>query len=190
MKTGSKGANTKYLTKEFLERLSFIEPPSEKQKNYVTCAERIEKTRKHYNQTLTELENLYGTLSQKAFKGELDLSKISLPEELIAVHELQADYSQPQTKTESAKPKPFKITEESLFKLIGSQAKELDIPTLMSELQDQLTAHLTEDDEEQDSPLVSYEKVSQYLINLLEKKKLTQSYNETENQVLVSLTSA
>ena len=32
----------------------------------------------HYQQSLTDLENLYGALSQKAFKGELDLSRVPL----------------------------------------------------------------------------------------------------------------
>ena len=32
-----------------------------------------------YQQSLTELEILYGALSQQAFKGELDLSRVPLP---------------------------------------------------------------------------------------------------------------
>jgi hypothetical protein len=34
---------------------------------------------------LTDLEALYGALSQKAFKGELDLSRVPLPDENAAV---------------------------------------------------------------------------------------------------------
>jgi len=34
-----------------------------------------------YQQSLTDLESLYGALSQKAFKGELDLSRVALPAE-------------------------------------------------------------------------------------------------------------
>ena len=184
------GGIHKHFNVGALRKLKLPIPPIQLQLKFSDFTKKTDQIEKHYQANLTKLEALYSAISQKAFKGELDLSNISLPEELTAVHELQADYSQPQTKPESTKPKPFELTEDSLFKLIGSQAKELDIPTLMSELQDQLTAHLSEDDEEQEAPSVSYEEVSQHLINLLEKKKLTQSYNETENQVLVSLTSA
>jgi len=179
-----------YMNKSVCNKTPIIRPPLELQKKFETIALKIEKIISAQDSNRIKLENLYSALSQKAFKGELDLSNISLPEELTAVPELQADYSQSQTELEPAKSEPFELTEDSLLKLIGSQAKELDIPTLMGELQDQLTAHLSEDDEEQEAPSVSYEEVSQHLINLLEKRKLTQSYNESENQVLVSLTSA
>ena len=186
----SAGHGTKKFDTEMMEKLLIPIPPFELQTKFSEVATHVENLKNQYQQNLTKLENLYEALSQKSFKGELDLSSVSLPEELATVHELQADYSQSQTEPKSAKSEPFELTEDSLLKLIGSQAKELDIPTLMSELQDQLTAHLTEDDEEQEAPSVSYEEVSQHLINLLEKRKLTQSYNESENQVLVSLTSA
>lgn len=37
-----------------------------------------------YQQSLTDLEALYGALSQQAFKGELDLSRVLLPAQSIA----------------------------------------------------------------------------------------------------------
>ncbi len=41
--------------------------------------EKIEALKTGYQQSLTDLENLYGALSQQAFKGELDLSRVPLP---------------------------------------------------------------------------------------------------------------
>lgn len=40
----------------------------------------------HYQHSLTELENLYGILSQKAFKGELDLSRVPFEGEVHVTH--------------------------------------------------------------------------------------------------------
>ena len=56
-------------------------PPLTMQDRFADTAEKIESIKSRYQQSLTELENLYGSLSQKAFKGELDLSRIPLPEE-------------------------------------------------------------------------------------------------------------
>ena len=51
------------------------------QKKFSTIVERVEAIKSQYQQSLTALENLYGALSQKAFKGELDLSRVSLTSE-------------------------------------------------------------------------------------------------------------
>src|SRR5262249_39245912 len=40
---------------------------------------KVEALRSRYQHSLTELEALYGALSQQAFKGELDLSWVALP---------------------------------------------------------------------------------------------------------------
>jgi type I restriction enzyme, S subunit len=36
----------------------------------------VETLKSKYTQNLTELENFYGSLSQRAFKGELDLGRV------------------------------------------------------------------------------------------------------------------
>ncbi len=43
--------------------------------------EKVEGIKAQYQQSLADLESLYGALSQKAFKGELDLSRVPIPEE-------------------------------------------------------------------------------------------------------------
>ena len=43
-------------------------------------ADNVNELKNSYEKNLLELENLYGSLSQKAFKGELDLSRVPLPE--------------------------------------------------------------------------------------------------------------
>ncbi|SJM92475.1 restriction endonuclease subunit S [Crenothrix polyspora] len=57
-------------------------PPIELQNQFAAIVEKTESLKNYYQQNLTELENLYGALSQKAFKGELDLSHIPLNQAL------------------------------------------------------------------------------------------------------------
>lgn len=53
-------------------------PPIELQNQFATIVEKAESLKSRYRQSLTDLETLYGALSQKAFKGELDLSRVPL----------------------------------------------------------------------------------------------------------------
>jgi type I restriction enzyme S subunit len=54
-------------------------PPIELQMKFASIVAKVESLNTINQQNLNELENLYSTLSQKAFKGELDLSRIPLP---------------------------------------------------------------------------------------------------------------
>lgn len=53
-------------------------PPIKLQNKFAAIVEKAEKVKEHYIKSLKELENLFGSLSQKAFKGELDLSKLDV----------------------------------------------------------------------------------------------------------------
>lgn len=74
----SKGMK-KILTKSDFEQITMIKPPFDRQQQFALIAERIERTKASHRHTLTDLETLYAALSQSAFKGELDLSRIPLP---------------------------------------------------------------------------------------------------------------
>lgn len=69
----------KILTKGEFEKITMIKPPVEVQNQFAVIVERVEGIKSRYQQTLTDLEALYGALSQQAFKGELDLSRVALP---------------------------------------------------------------------------------------------------------------
>lgn len=69
----------KILTKGDFERITMIKPPLELQNQFAVVVEKIEGIKSHYQQSLTDLEALYGALSQQAFKGELDLSRVPMP---------------------------------------------------------------------------------------------------------------
>jgi len=75
LKAGS-GSAQPQLTAAKVKEFKVIVPPMILQNKFATNVKKIDGIKTHYQQSLTELENLYGTLSQQAFKGELDLSQV------------------------------------------------------------------------------------------------------------------
>jgi len=53
------------------KKFNFIYPPIELQTQFAQIVEKTKVLKSQYQQSLQELENLYGSLSQKAFRGEL-----------------------------------------------------------------------------------------------------------------------
>jgi restriction endonuclease S subunit len=64
-------ATISHLTGEKLKKMKLPIPPIELQTQFAQIVEETEAIKTQYQQSLQELENLYGSLSQKAFKGEL-----------------------------------------------------------------------------------------------------------------------
>lgn len=73
-----KGAVTKSITKGAVKSLPLLFPPIEIQNEFSAIAEKMDLLKSKFNNSLSELENLYDSLSQRAFKGELDLSNINI----------------------------------------------------------------------------------------------------------------
>lgn len=61
-----------------LQGIKILIPPIELQTQFAQIVEKTETLKTQYQQSLQELENLYGSLSQKAFKGELNINDESL----------------------------------------------------------------------------------------------------------------
>jgi type I restriction enzyme S subunit len=61
-----------------LKHFPVIIPPLDLQNRFAKIVEKVELVKKHYQNSLHDLEQLYGSLSQRAFKGELDLSRVPL----------------------------------------------------------------------------------------------------------------
>lgn len=53
------------------KKFNFIYPPIDLQTQFAQIVEKTEALKNQYQQSLQELENLYGSLSQRAFRGEL-----------------------------------------------------------------------------------------------------------------------
>jgi len=93
----SKGMK-KILTKGDFEKIKMIKPPIELQNQFATIVEKVEGIKSRYQQSLADLETLYGALSQTAFKGELDLSRVPLPpDDPEAIADPPATHESPHT---------------------------------------------------------------------------------------------
>ena len=78
LENSAKGITMKNLNSGIIENLKIPVPPIKIQTQFAQIVEKTEALREQYNTSLQELENLYGSLSQLAFKGELVLSKMQL----------------------------------------------------------------------------------------------------------------
>lgn len=78
LKTGADGAFT-HMNTGVLDSLEFPYPPVELQDRFGEIVAKVEGAKSCYQQSLADLEALYGALSQQAFKGELDLSRVPMP---------------------------------------------------------------------------------------------------------------
>lgn len=74
----STGSTIKNVSLKTMRSLPVLSPPIDLQNKFASIVEKAEKVKEQYKDSLEELENLFGSLSQKAFKGELDLSKLDV----------------------------------------------------------------------------------------------------------------
>ena len=74
------GIALKQINLKELRALELITPPLQLQNQFAVIIEKVEALKTKYTESLTELENLYASLSQRAFKGELDLSRVPVEE--------------------------------------------------------------------------------------------------------------
>jgi type I restriction enzyme, S subunit len=67
----SRGGTMDIINVGIVKELAIPKPPLELQTQFAQIAEKIEALKVQYQQSLKELENLYGSLNQRAFKEEL-----------------------------------------------------------------------------------------------------------------------
>lgn len=107
-----KGSTVKHLAVPDCFKFKVIAPPVPVQNQFASIVEKIEGIKSRYQQSLADLEALYGTLSQKAFKGELDLARVPLPADQVP----QVDPAPP--------PKDFVAPTEVLNHLVQNAPPE------------------------------------------------------------------
>lgn len=70
-KNDSRGANINNLNQQMLSSLKIIVPPIELQNQFASFVSQVDKLKFKMEESLTELENNFNSLMQKAFSGEL-----------------------------------------------------------------------------------------------------------------------
>jgi type I restriction enzyme S subunit len=78
LKTGADGAFT-HMNTAVLDSLEFPYPSVDLQDRFGQIASKVESAKSCYQQSLADLVTLYGALSQQAFKGALDMSRVPMP---------------------------------------------------------------------------------------------------------------
>lgn len=114
LESKAKGITMKNLNAGIVEKLKVILPPLSLQNKFAQIVEKMESMRAGYEVGLLELENLYGSLSQRAFRGELDLSGVPVAlealekseEPLLSEQKEEASVSIETNKPKRAKKKP------------------------------------------------------------------------------------
>lgn len=77
-----KGTRDRFSLTNF-KKLMVPVPPKTLQDKFAAIVEKAETIKQQYEQSLQKLEELYGSLSQRAFKGELDVSRVEIEEEEV-----------------------------------------------------------------------------------------------------------
>ncbi len=85
------GTKVRHTSPTKIESIVVGYPPNSLQIQFDQIVEKVDALKVFYQESLKEIENLYGSLSQRAFKGELDLSNVEVPEELPVVEKKEKE---------------------------------------------------------------------------------------------------
>ncbi len=69
------GTKVKHTSPTKLEAIEIGYPPKPLQNKFATIVQQVEETKKYYQKSLDELNELFGSLSQRVFRGEFDLER-------------------------------------------------------------------------------------------------------------------
>lgn len=150
------------LSLEQCREINIPVPPLQLQNQFAAVVEKVEAIKTKYIQSLANLEDLYVSLSQRAFKGELDLRKIIVQKKNETSEMYEFGERLPPT---ISKPiEAINYFEATLEELIKSKAgKTFSIDSLMTELE---KVNFDE--------MPKYEELKEQIYNMLKGSKLTQ----------------
>ena len=75
-KKKNKGATVGRVNVKDIKEFKVFLPPKPLQDKFAAIVQQVEESKKRYQESLNQLQQLFGSLSQRAFKGELDLDKM------------------------------------------------------------------------------------------------------------------
>ena len=192
------GHGTKKFDSDVMVKLLIPVPPPEMQDKFLLIADKIERTKSGYQQGLAELENLYGALSQQAFKGKLDLSRVPMPgiqaeaEKYVAAEHVHAPAEQsgaihlPETDNSLAALKNAEARNAVITKWLEAYRRQLaDTPfsaqnfiaaaqTRLAELYPETDFELSTDD---------YDNIKTWVFKSIAAGALTQSFDDAGSRV-------
>jgi type I restriction enzyme S subunit len=157
---------------------------------FASIAAKVESLNTINQQNLNELENLYSTLSQKAFKGELDLSRIP-PPTITADGHITAPLPSIRGEVVTGKAMSHPRARETLLRRLfkGFVAEKKGTSFSLEELWPFIEEKVLEHTDEDSPPLgiADYDQVKLWLFDLLESGGADQHFNEESNLVELSV---
>ena len=183
-----------------LKKIIVIKPPNDIQNQFSRVTKRIDQIKSRYQQSLTDLESLYGALSQKAFKGDLDLSRVVLPaegpeiagEEKVEIEEKQP--MEPLFKLHAPEELAVLQTSEGRKSLLGEWLTAWlehlgGAPFAAQKFMDAARQRLWElaEDEAPDWGVAEYDELKNWVFKALEQGRLTQGYDDANNRVQITV---
>ncbi len=210
LKTGPDGALT-HMNTGILNKLEFPYPPVELQEQFICMLEKVETLKHRYRKSITDLEMLYATLTQKAFKGELDLSRVALPaedEQLLVTGESKDtiidEASSDSQSLENVDNYNFTFPQfenrKQAFKLwltrfieqvkaedsLSVQSFMFETSGMMAELSSEgLLEEMGLDKYDDEISISDYEIVKSLIFNMIKDGTLAQKFDDDKNAVLV-----
>jgi len=197
-KNKNRGVIMNGLNLGIIKETKLKHPPVTLQNQFAAIVEKVESIKSCYKQNLTELETLYGALSQKAFKGELDLTRVPLPfeaPEKVESEEKYMDTTQPAGQLFEL-PAPADLvglqSSENRKELLGLWLtvwlKHLgDTPfsaQSFMEVAQQRLSELVQDDIP-DWGASDYDEIKSLVFNALDDGRLIQKYDDANNIVQI-----
>lgn len=178
------------ISKQKLKSLLIPIPPIPIQNQFALIVGKVEFLKDLYKQNLTELENLYGALSQKAFKGELDLSRIPLEQDFkprMDANERELESGAPLFTSLDKGAMSDPATRERLLKGIvdeyfsGQPRRSFSFRDFWPRIEFNVLDYM--DDESPPLGPTDYNLVQRWLFEMLKNNQIEQLFNEAENQM-------
>ncbi|PKY10549.1 hypothetical protein B1757_08165 [Acidithiobacillus marinus] len=175
-----------------------VKPSIAHQNQFAAIIKKVDALKSRYQQSLTDLESLYGALSQKAFKGELDLSRVVLPAEEPEIAEGETtdiEEKQPMEPLfELPAPEELALlrTSEGRKALLGewlnAWLEQLsDAPFATQAFMDAARQRLWElaEDDAPEWGAAEYDELKTQVFEALEQGRLIQGYDDDNNRVQI-----
>jgi type I restriction enzyme S subunit len=184
------GATLKQINLKDVRALKLIQPPLEIQNEFAAIVKRFDNLKTLYQQSLDQVENLYSVLSQKAFKGELDLSRIPLTP-ITANGQISAPLPSIQGVAVVGKAMSYPVAREKLLRRLFARfvAEKKGTAFSLEEFWPFVEQEVLDHTDENSPPLgvAEYEQAKQWLFDLLKSSGVAQHFNEESNRLELSV---
>jgi type I restriction enzyme S subunit len=198
------GHGTRKFDSVAMQKLFIPLPPIDLQNQFAAIVDKVEGLKSRYQQSLADLESLYGALSQKAFKGELDLSRVVLPDEATTEdtesteainhethekHEMEKEAFELPAPVDLGSVKSAEGRKTLIDTWLNAWLAQLgDAPFAAQAFMDAARQRLWElaEDDAPDWGAAEYDELKTQVFEALEQGRLIQGYDDANNRVQIT----